>query len=54
MALVAKNLLASAGDMRGAGSVPGWKDPLEEGMAAYRSVLAQRIPRTEELCGLRP
>ena len=25
-----------------------WEDPLEEGMAAHSSVLAWRIPRTEE------
>ena len=29
-------------------SIPGWKDPLEEGMATYFSVLAWKIPRTEE------
>ena len=27
----------------------GWKDPLEEGMATHSSILAWRIPRTEEL-----
>ena len=26
----------------------GWRDPLEEGMAAHSSVLAWRIPWTEE------
>ena len=26
----------------------GWEDPLEEGMAAHSSILAWRIPRTEE------
>ena len=30
----------------------GWEDPLEEGMAAYSNVLAQRIPWTEEPGGL--
>ena len=30
----------------------GWEDPLEEGMAAYPSILAWRIPWTEELGGL--
>ena len=25
-----------------------WEDPLEEGMATYSSILAWRIPRTEE------
>ena len=27
----------------------GWEDPLEKGMAAYSSVLAWKIPQTEEL-----
>ena len=26
----------------------GWEDPLEEGMATYSSILARRIPWTEE------
>ena len=30
----------------------GWEDPLEEGMATLFSVLAWRIPWTEEPCGL--
>ena len=30
----------------------GWKDPLEEGMATHSSILAWRLPRTEELGGL--
>ena len=30
----------------------GWEDPLEEGMATHSSILAWRIPRTEELGGL--
>ena len=30
----------------------GWKDPLEEGMAAHSSTLAWRIPWTEEPGGL--
>ena len=29
----------------------GWEDPLEEGMATQSSVLAWRIPWTEELGG---
>ena len=28
------------------------EDPLEKGMATHSSVLAWRIPRTEEPCGL--
>ena len=30
----------------------GWKDTLEEGMATHSSILAWRIPRTEEPSGL--
>ena len=30
----------------------GWEDPLEKGMAIHSSILACRIPRTEELGGL--
>ena len=30
----------------------GWEDPLEKGMATHSSVLAWRIPRTEEAGGL--
>ena len=30
----------------------GWEDPLEEGMATYSSILAWRIPWTEETGGL--
>ena len=30
----------------------GWEDPLEEGMAAHSSILAWRIPYTEEPGGL--
>ena len=30
----------------------GWQDPLEEGVATQSSVLAWRIPRTEEPGGL--
>ena len=32
----------------------GWKDPLEEGMATHSSVLAWRIPWTEEMGRLSP
>ena len=30
----------------------GWEDPLEKGMATHLSILAWRIPRTEEPGGL--
>ena len=54
MALVVKNFLANAGDLRDMGSIPGWKDPLEEGMATHSSILSWRIPWTEEPGGLPP
>ena len=34
------------------GSIPVWEDPLEEGMATHSSLLAWRIPWTEEPDGL--
>ena len=43
-----KNPPANAGDTRDAGSILGWEDPLEEGMATHSSILAWRIQRTEE------
>ena len=43
-----KNPPANVGDARDASSVPGSEDPLEEGMAAHSSILAWRIPWTEE------
>ena len=39
-----KNLFANAGDMFS----PCQEDPLEEGMATHSSILAWRIPQTEE------
>jgi len=50
--LVVKSLPASAGDIRDMGSIPGGEDPQEEGMATHSSILAWRIPRTEEPGGL--
>ena len=47
-----KNLPASAGDIRDKGLIPGREDPLEKGMATHCSVLAWRIPWTEEPGGL--
>ena len=49
MAQTVKNLPPSAGDL---GSVPAGEDPLEKGMATHSSILAWRIPRTEESGGL--
>ena len=39
-------------DVRDAGSIPSSGKPLEEGMATHSSILAQRIPWTEEPGGL--
>ena len=52
MGLVVKNPPANAGDIRDEGSTPGGKDPLEEGTAPHSSILAWRIPWTEEPGGL--
>ena len=43
---------ASAGDVRDMGSIPGSGRSLKEGTATHPSILAWRIPRTEEPSGL--
>ena len=43
-----KNPPANAGDIGDTGSILGWEDPLEEGLATHSSILAWRIPLTEE------
>ena len=40
-----KESACNEGDM---GSILGWEDPLEEGMTTHSSILAWRIPWTEE------
>ena len=52
VALEVKNMPANAGDVRDTGSISGSEDPLEEGMATHSSILAWRIPWTEEPGGL--
>ena len=47
VALVVKNLPANAG-VRSL----GWQDPVEAGMATHSSILAWRIPWTEEPVGV--
>ena len=47
-----KNLPTNAGDARGRVQSLGHEDPLEEEMATHSSLLAWRIPRTEERGGL--
>ena len=48
---VIKNPPANAGNVH---TIPGWEDPLEEEMATHSSILAWRIPWTEESGGLQP
>ena len=48
VALVVKNLPAQAGDIETQVPSLGGEDPLEEGMATHSSILAWRIPWTEE------
>ena len=43
-----KNLSANAGYIREVGSVPALADALEQEMATHSSILAWRIPWTEE------
>ena len=52
MALVVKNPPANAEDSRDLGLIPGLEDPLEEGTATNSSILAWKIPWTEEPGGL--
>ena len=48
MAQLVKNLPANAEDTRDMGSIPV-EDPLKKGMATHSSILAWKIPWTEEL-----
>ena len=41
-----------AGDTGDAGSIPGWEGLLEEQMVTHSSILARRIPWTEDPGGL--
>ena len=43
-----KKLPANAGDIRDTGLILDREDALEEGMATYSSIVAWRIPWTEE------
>ena len=45
---VGKEFTCNVGDTGDAGSIPGWEDPLEEGMATHSSSLAWKIPQTEQ------
>ena len=48
-----KNLPANAGNIRDMGSIPGSGRSLEKEMAAHSSILAWKIPWTEEPGGLK-
>ena len=50
--LVVENLPAKAGDISDVGSISGWGRSLEKGMATHSSILAWRIPWSEEPGGL--
>ena len=52
--LVVKNLLANTGDTRDASSTAGSGRSLEKGTATHFSILAWRVPWTEEPGGLDP
>ena len=47
-----KNLPANAGDTGDAGSILDWESPLEKEMATRSSILAWKVPWTEEPGGL--
>ena len=46
---VDKETACNAGDTGNVGLIPGSERPLEEGMATHSSILAGKIPWTEEL-----
>ena len=52
IALVVKSPPVNAGDRREEGSMPGSRISPEEGMATHSSILACKIPWTEEPGGL--
>ena len=52
MTLAIKNPPAFAGNVRDASLIPGSEDSLEKTMATHSSILAWRIPWTEELDGI--
>ena len=54
VALVVKNQTANEGDVTDMVQFLGQEGPLKEGMATRSSILAWRMPRTEEPGGLWP
>ena len=51
---VVKNLPTNAGDAGDVSSTPGWEDPVEKEMETHSSILAWKIPWTEEPVRLQP
>ena len=51
MVLIVKNLPANAEDTRDTVQSLGWEDPLKKEMTTHSSILAWKIPWTEELGG---
>ena len=49
--LSSKESACNAGEV---GTIPGWEDPLEEGMATTPVFLPGKSPRIEEPCELQP
>ena len=47
-----KDSTCNGGDTGDVSSVPGWEDPLEEGMSTHSSILARKIPGIEAPGGL--
>ena len=52
MVLVVKNMSANAGDVRNVDSIPGLGRYPEGGHGNHSSIVAWKIPRTEEPGGL--
>ena len=47
-----KDMPANSGEVSDVGLILGWEDPLEEDIAIHSSILAWKIPWTEESGGL--
>ena len=54
VALVVKNLPGNAENIKAQVQSLGWEDPLEKQTATHSSILAWRIPWTEETGSYRP
>ena len=47
-----KDMPANSGEVSDVGLILGWEDPLEEDIVIHSSILAWKIPWTEESGGL--